>query len=829
MTGPSGGPDSPDGPIRPTAHDGPFLVDGERRSLRLELVRALLNASFDRVDLLVSFVMKSGLAMIAGHLEDAVDRGARVRILTTDYLTVTDADALAQLLDLSHSSGGRLAVRMFSDSSTSFHPKAYLFWSSTGAAARAFVGSSNLSRSGIAGGVEWSLGVEEVAPLVDGFERLWSDPRSRPLTVELLHDYRTRWQPGRLQPPEVEPEPALEAPTPRPVQREALDALEQSRLDGHAAGLVVMATGTGKTWLAAFDTARPRFRRVLFVAHREEILRQSRDVFRRVQPDADLGLFTGTEKTAGARIVFAGVQTLARHLSRFGPDEFDYVVIDEFHHATAASYRRVVDHFRPSFLLGLTATPERLDGADLLALCGDNLVFEYNLVEGIARGDLAPFRYFGVRDIADYTPIPWRSGRFDPDALTVALATRERARQVLDEWHSRGGGPTLAFCAGTRHADFMAAYFAEAGVAAVAVHTGATSAPRRQSIEQLGSGALEVLFSVDVFNEGLDVPDLTTVLMLRPTESPVVFLQQLGRGLRRAEGKEALVVVDLIGNHRSFLLKPRTLLGAAIGGRPSTAAVLAAMRTGEFELPESCSVAFEVEAVDVLARLAPRLGARGALQEFCRSYAEEEGRRPTAVQAWRSGHNPAAARSAHGGWFGLLDHLGLLDDAEAETWRACGDVLTGFETEPVNKAYKLVTLLALLHDGALRGGAGITQLAWTAHRLVRGDPRLIADARSKAAMPDPAGADEATWRNYWRRWPLAAWSGELRRRPGRWFRIDGDRFEPTFRVPDRLGATFDSLAAEIVNWRLARHLSNQEPEEPGAEGPRVERSGDHRG
>ena len=284
-----------------------------------------------------------------------------------------------------------------------------------------------------------------------------------------------------------------------------------------------------------------------------------------------------------------------------------------------------------------------------------------------------------------------------------------------------------------------------------------------------------------------------------------MFLQQLGRGLRRTVEKTSLVVIDFIGNHRSFLLKPRTLLGAATGVRPSTAAVLDAMRSGDFSLPAGGSAIFDVEAVDVLARLA-RVGARSGLEEFCRSYAGEEGRRPTAVQAWRAGHNPAAARSAHGGWFGLLDHIGLLDEGEAEVWRAHRDVIAAFEAEPVTKSYKLVTLKALLQDGTLRSGSGITELSWTSHRLVSADPRLVEDTRSDSAMPDPVGAAEAMWRDYWRRWPLAAWVGELRGEPGRWFRIEGERFVPTFLVHEKHAVSFDALVSEVVDWRLARYL-----------------------
>ena len=248
-------------------------------------------------------------------------------------------------------------------------------------------------------------------------------------------------------------------------------------------------------------------------------------------------------------------------------------------------------------------------------------------------------------------------------------------------------------------------------------------------------------------------------------------------------------------------LKPRTLLGAATGTRPSTTAVIAAMRSGEFHLPIGCSVTIDLEAVDILARLS-RIGARNALEEFCRSYANEEGRRPTAMQSWRSGHNPAAARSAHGGWFGLLDHLDLLDDDESSVWQAHGDVLSGLEVESVTKSYKLVTLKALIHDETLRSGSSITQLAWTSHRLVASDPRLVADTQSATAMPDPLAADELNWREYWRRWPLAAWAGELRGQAGRWFRIDGERFTPTFQVADRLGPTFDAMVARARRLAL---------------------------
>jgi superfamily II DNA or RNA helicase/diadenosine tetraphosphate (Ap4A) HIT family hydrolase/HKD family nuclease len=779
------------------------LVEGQDRLLRDDLLRCLRDPRFDRVDLLVSFVMKSGLEQIHGGLADALDRGAKVRVLTTDYLTVTDADALARLLDLAELRPEAAATRVFHDPATSFHPKAYLFSSADGTAAAAFVGSNNLSASGIAGGVEWAVSADQAAPMLAAFERLWSDPRSQPLTHELLADYRLRWQPA-AHTAGVVAEPPATAPAPRPVQREALTALEQTRLAGFRRGLVVMATGLGKTWLAAFDAARPQFRRVLFVAHREEILRQSLAVFRRAQPDADLGLYYGGEKEPDARILFASVQTLAGNLHLFAPDRFDYVVVDEFHHAAARSYRRVIDHFQPGFLLGLTATPNRMDGADLLALCSDNLVYECPLTDGIERGDLSPFRYFGIADDVDYTPIPWRGGRFDSGALAQAVETQERAQHVLDVWRDKGGGRTLAFCVSVTHADFMAGFLRRNGVAAAAVHSGPSSAPRILSVEQLRAGELQVICTVDVFNEGLDVPEVETVLMLRPTESPVVFLQQLGRGLRRSDGKDTLTVIDFIGNHRSFLLKPRTLLALGTGGQASTARVLRAMQTGDFGLPPGCSATYDVELVDVLRAVA-RVGAGSALEDYCRSYTEERGIRPSAVQVYEAGYNPTSARARHGHWFGFLDDMGLLTEQEREVVRRHADVLTGIEKEPITKSYKLVTLQALLQMNALRTGADIAEIAWTAHRIVTGDPRLLADTRS-SEMPGPESVDGDTWREYWLNWPLSAWAGRLRGASGGWFRIEGRRFVPTFRVEDDAGETFNLLVKELVDYRLARYL-----------------------
>lgn len=826
----SGGQGREGGPQDASLDDStPVLLDGlGDRKLRLELLRWLINPEIDQIDMAVSFIMKSGLALIADHLEAALQRGARIRILTTDYLDITDPDALATLLDLADwpaasGSAGRLAVKVFHDPSMSFHPKAYLFQSSHSSVAGGFVGSSNLSGSGIDGGVEWNLGVNRLDPLVESFEHLWDDRRCIPVDARWLAAYRLRRPPDdapRTPPPEaaVPVEPSLQPVNPWPVQNEALRALGETRIQGFRRGLVVMATGLGKTLLAAFDSNRPDFRRVLFIAHREEILRQSRDAFRLVRPDGHFGFFLGADKDPEADVVFASIQTLHRHLDRFESDRFDYLVVDEFHHAAAPTYRRAIESFRPKFLLGLTATPDRLDGADLLALCGNNLVFECDLVEGIRQERLSPFHYWGIKDVADYAPIPWRNGRFDPDKLAEAIETTQRAEQALAEWRERAAGPTLAFCTTIVHAEFMAEFFNQRGVRSVAVHSGPHSAPRQSAVEDLRSGAIQALFAVDVFNEGVDIPEIGTVLMLRPTDSPVVFLQQLGRGLRLADDRSALQVIDFVGNHHSFLMKPRVLLKMGPSeGTLTDRAVVEAAEAGEFDLPPGCSAEFELGAVELLRQmLIQRADRRGraarndaaALAEYCLNYAEEHDARPTAAQASRSvGIKPGSGpiKKARG-WHRYLEELGLLSDADERATEESGDVLRALETEHITKSYKLVALQAMLDLGVAEGPVPVAEVATRSLQAIREDHRLRADIQIRE-IPSLDEVSPEKWRKYWLKWPLQHLSNDpdsslFSHEPGN----DGGMMVPTFSVSDERREAFVEMALEIVAWRLQDYL-----------------------
>ena len=399
-----------------------------------------------------------------------------------------------------------------------------------------------------------------------------------------------------------------------------------------------------------------------------------------------------------------------------------------------------------------------------------------------------------------------------------AIETAQRAEQALAEWRERAAGPTLAFCTTIAHAEFMAEFFNRRGVRSVAVHSGPHSAPRQSAVEDLRSGAIKVLFAVDVFNEGVDVPEIGTVLMLRPTDSPVIFLQQLGRGLRVSEDKAALQVIDFVGNHHSFLMKPRILLKMGSSAGTSTdRAVVDAAETGEFDLPPGCSAEFELEAVGLLRQmLAQRADRRGratrdeaaALAEYCLNYAEEHDARPTAAQASRSvGIKPGSGPiKKAGGWHRYVEELGLLSDADESAIEEAGDVLRALETEHITKSYKLVALQAMLDLGGAFESVPVAEVAGRSRQAIREDHRLRADIHTRE-IPDIDEVSPERWRAYWLKWPLK----HLSNKPGKsLFKHEpGDEdgvMAPAFSVPQDQREPFAEMAQEIVAWRLQNYL-----------------------
>ncbi len=747
-------------------------------------------------------------------LQGMVDAGEthKVRVLTSDYLDITDPEAL-RLLMLLQERGAE--VRVYTTEDGSFHLKAYIFarLEAGGAlvAGTAFIGSSNISRQALQDGLEWNYRV--VYPGDAGFlearqrfEELFGHQRSVPLTDSWIDAYeQRRLPPSRSVAPGSHEQVAPPAPT--SVQRDALDALAASRDSGYRRGLVVLATGLGKTWLAAFDAVRMGARRILFVAHREEILGQAAATFVRILPTKRVGYYTGRSRDADVDVLCASVQTLAKveHLGRFSPQHFDYVVIDEFHHAAANTYRRLLMHFAPSFLLGLTATPDRTDQSDILSLCDDNLVYSCHLFAGIQVGLLAPFHYYGIQDESvDYREVPWRNGRFDPDQLSNKLATLARARHALREWRSKAQQRTLAFCASIRHADFMAEQFNRAGVSAAAVYSGSTLG-RAQVLEELHAGRLQVVFSVDLFNEGVDLPSIDTVMMLRPTDSKILFLQQLGRGLRRSEGKQFLVVLDFIGNHHTFLQKPQALFGVG-----STYQALAAfarkVEQKTLDLPPGCYVNYDLAIIEFLKSL----NSDGPQKDY-EALRDVLGRRPTLNEFYRSGSSIADMRRQAGHWFALVRTMGDLTEHESTVVEQCRALLDEVEVTAMTKSFKMVLLEALLELDGLRRDVPLSELAQRSRLVLERRRPLLADLAPEmraAAATDPA------WIRYWCDNPVNAWTGG--NRPAGTpihFKLqrEGSSFSLAQPVGQNLVPSLAEMLQELLDYRLAAYEVRLEP------------------
>jgi superfamily II DNA or RNA helicase len=788
-----------------------LTTGGENDQLLPRLLAAIRRA--DQIDLAVAFINSSGLDLLFPALIDAVEiRNARLRLLTSDYLDVTQPLALRRLMLLVERG---VDARIFqTDDQHSFHLKTYICLQTEDEREKwgvAFAGSSNISRTALTDGLEWNVLVtfeegrsdrsaEGFREIRREFEALFEHPRVVPLDHAWIEAYERRRKVQRLPIAPGSDEKDQPPPEPTVIQSEALEALAGTRADGFRRGLVVMATGLGKTYLAAFDSRQMEARRVLFIAHREEILLQAEENFQRVHQKARIGRFAGSQKDSEVDLLFASVQTLSRpnHLERFDPDHFDYVVVDEFHHAAAPTYRRLLHHFRPRFLLGLTATPERTDQSDILSLCDDNLVYTRQLFDGVKLGLLSPFSYFGIYDeTVDYRAIPWRNGRFDPASLSNKLATLGRARHVLRHWQEKAQRRTLAFCISKRHADFMAERFRREGIRAEAVYQG-SKLDRSAALEQLEKGTLQTIFAVDLFNEGVDLPAIDTVMMLRPTESKVLFLQQLGRGLRRHPDKERLIVLDFIGNHRGFLNKPQALFG--IGAADSVLADFGRRaRAGNLTLPPGCYVNYDLEIIDFLTAL----DGRGPARDY-QALKDSLGRRPSLAEFYRSGSGIATMRSRHGHWWALVRDEDDLNSAEAACLERHEDFLREVETTAMTKSFKAVLLESLLENDGFREPPRLEELATQALEVFRRRRTFVADIRED--LRDLDRIDERRWRTYWTGNPIAAWLGKNRGKEARrWFELREDRFQPTFTVTEEESDTFQAMVQELVDYRLAAY------------------------
>ena len=560
--------------------------------------------SADQIDVVMAFIRVSGIRPLLDAIHRHVADGGRVRVLTTTYTNSTELEALEMLQDAG------VTVRVSYDTSaTRLHAKAWLFERRSGFTT-AYIGSSNLTRSAQITGIEWNIRVSAARnpdvcqKMAAVFESYW---QSQEFVDFQREEFVEHTKVAVVRGADLLPM----AITLRPFQEQLLEDIEVARARGSHRNLLVAATGTGKTVMAAVDFARLQKRlgrsRLLFVAHREEILAQSRSTFRHATGDASFGeLWVGGKRPTDFDHVFASVQSLQRlNLDDLDPSYFDVVVVDEFHHAAAPSYARLLDHLDPVELLGLTATPERTDGLDVLRFFGGRIAAELRIWDAISQHFLVPFAYFAIPDGSDLTTIPWKRGLgYDLNELTnVYTANDIWVRGVIREVRRHVGNPgnirALGFCVSVAHAEFMARKFSGAGIAAVAISGKTPQDDRQRALLDLKDGRTNVVFSVDLFNEGIDVPDVDTLLFLRPTDSALLFLQQLGRGLRRSPDKDVCTVLDFIGmQHRQFRFDTR--YRALLGG--SRRSIERQVENGFPFLPAGCSIELEGIAQETILK-----------------------------------------------------------------------------------------------------------------------------------------------------------------------------------------------------------------------------------
>ena len=577
----------------------------KRMYLYYQLINSLKQA--DSVDIVVSFLMESGVRMLLNELENALKRGAKIRILTGNYLGITQPSALYLI---KHKLGEQVDLRFYNEKNRSFHPKSYMFHYQE--YSTIYIGSSNISRSALTSGIEWNYRFSSKTD-PQNYEKFYNtfldlfESHSVVIDENELKRYSKDWHRPAVSKDldryDLQDNEITALFEPRGAQIEALCALENTRAEGAKRALVQAATGVGKTYLAAFDSKK--YGRVLFVAHREEILKQAAESFKNVRNSDDYGFFDGESKCTDKSVIFASIATLGRNEylndKYFAPDYFNYIVIDEFHHAVNDQYQRIVNYFNSLFLLGLTATPERLDGRNIYEICDYNVPYEISLKEAINKGMLVPFHYYGIFDETDYSKLHIVRGRYDEKELNETYIGNVHRYELIYKYYCKyGSRQALGFCCSKEHAREMAKEFSSRGIPSVAVFSyasGEYTEKRNVAIQKLKNGEIKVIFSVDMFNEGVDITSVDMVMFLRPTESPIVFLQQLGRGLRKYRGKEFLTVLDFIGNYEKagrvrFLLEGKTDVHRE-GVHLSDA----------LQFPDDCLVDFDMKLIDLFAEM----------------------------------------------------------------------------------------------------------------------------------------------------------------------------------------------------------------------------------
>ena len=702
--------------------DYDFITDAMTgdRDARMHLYFQLLHSfqKADSVDIIVSFLMESGVNMLIKHLGNALKRGAKIRILTGNYLGITQPSALYLI---KRKLGNQIDLRFYNEKNRSFHPKSYIFHYED--YSEIYIGPSNISRSALTSGIEWNYRFrsttdpESYDKFYETFEDLFQN-HSIAIDDEELRKYSKNWHKPAVSKDlerydaETEDNDVQEPFEPRGAQIEAICALEHTRAEGASRALISAATGVGKTYLAAFDSKK--YKRVLFVAHKEEILRQAAESFQNVRKSDDYGFFDGNAKCTDKSVIFASVATLGKseylNETYFPKNYFDYVVIDEFHHAVNDQYMRIVEYFKPQFLLGLTATPERMDGRNIYEICDYNVPYEISLKDAINKGMLVPFHYYGIFDKTDYSQLHQVRGKYDDRELNQTYIGNERRYELIYKNYCKYGSKrALGFCCSKEHAKDMAKEFCRRGIPSVAVYSdahGEYTEDRGIAIQKLMQGEIRVIFSVDMFNEGVDIPAVDMVMFLRPTESPIVFLQQLGRGLRKSMGKEYLNVLDFIGNYEKagrvrFLLTGKTF--------SETKTYNPADRT---DYPDDCMIDFDLELIDLFAEMDKRtLRVKDCIRGEYYRVKNLLDKSPSRLELFTymddDVYQLAMQHSKENPFKRYLDYKKELDELSEDELAFLQDIhgrdfIHLIETTNMTKVYKMPVLMAFYNHGDIR-------------------------------------------------------------------------------------------------------------------------------
>ncbi len=637
--------------VRPeTSLTKSFLFTNSRKDVNIatELMKEIQSA--DRIDFLVSFIKYSGLLLLLPALRAFTNQGGHLRIITTSYMGATDPKAVAELAKLPNT---EIHIS-YNVKETRLHAKSYMFHRNSGYST-AYVGSSNLSHAAIAEGLEWNMKItaEDQPSIWDKmqatFETYWHSPDFEPFALTDLDRLQEEIDTNRNRKGN---QPKLQYyfdMRPYPFQQAILDALAMEREGkGHWKNLVVAATGTGKTAISAFDYRRfaqsrhPDVTKLLFIAHRKEILEQSLSCFRQVMKDPNFGeLSVGEYRATHPEHLFMSIQALnsSHFLERMTPDYYDMIIVDEFHHAAADSYQALLSHFHPQILLGLTATPERMDGKSVLPYFDNHIAAEIRLPDAIERRLLCPFHYFGAEDPVSLETVKWSNGQYDTKELesryVTDLATANKRADAIcaaiDQYTAdlrdvKG----IVFCVSKKHAHFMAEFMNRKGIASLALDADTSKSERKAARDQLENGSIHFLFVVDLFNEGVDIPSVNTVLFLRPTNSMTIFLQQLGRGLRLSPEKDCLTVLDFVAqSSRKYDFSRRFKAMLATSGHD----IKKEIEQGFPHAPKGCFIYLEEKSQKyILENIRKRLSRDDFFKELIRDLAKESGHVPTLAE-----------------------------------------------------------------------------------------------------------------------------------------------------------------------------------------------------